>query len=155
MEGGISDFGRMSVLGDAHEAGKVFHRAWNDAVTAEPPDYDAEEYRRRFGHNLRLARTSLVPNPDQVEALVSTYHPDLREKWRKIFRDSVGISQKQLSELSGVEQGYISSIENEGVNFTVETMAALSGALGVDLSDLLLPEDEFADLLRPYRGKAD
>lgn len=45
-----------------------------------------------------------------------------------------GLTQKRLSELTGIDQGEISRIERGGVNATEDTLARVGHALGVELS---------------------
>lgn len=54
------------------------------------------------------------------------------------FRKAQNLSQKQLSDLSGVSKGYISNIElGNGKTISFEKLEALAKALNVNLDDLV------------------
>lgn len=56
----------------------------------------------------------------------------------KTYREQRRMTQDELSEKSGVSQGYISKLEREKpVNITLETLEALAAALGIDVIDVL------------------
>ena len=58
----------------------------------------------------------------------------------KEVRQSREISQKELAKRSGVPRATICGIETGAKdNVTVKTLQALASALGVQLSDLILP----------------
>jgi transcriptional regulator with XRE-family HTH domain len=61
----------------------------------------------------------------------------------RVFREERGLTQEQLSEISGFSQQYISTLEVGHRNPTVITVYELAQALGVD----------FLDLVRPRRGE--
>lgn len=71
----------------------------------------------------------------------------------KYVRDSVGISQAQLSELTGVVREQISRIENGQINPTLETVYKLSTALQIPLSDLFDFEIESKVMSKDMRIK--
>lgn len=47
-----------------------------------------------------------------------------------------GMTQVELSELSGVTQSTISQLENNGKNATVEVLSKIAAALNVEVADL-------------------
>lgn len=47
------------------------------------------------------------------------------------------ISQEKLSELTGISQQFICSIETEKVNPSVETLLKISNALNITINDLI------------------
>lgn len=53
------------------------------------------------------------------------------------IRERRGLTQMELSQLAGVSQSVISSIENECVSPTVRVLQKLAKALGVSVSELL------------------
>lgn len=55
------------------------------------------------------------------------------------LRKEQGISQKQLGELTGLDQAYISSLEGYFVNPTLQVQAKLARELGVPVSALAMP----------------
>ncbi len=65
---------------------------------------------------------------------------------RKLFarnmqrvRKELGISQEKLAELAGLHRTYISSVEREGRNVTIDNMEQIAIALDVPLYCLLMP----------------
>ena len=52
-------------------------------------------------------------------------------------RRRLGLSQEELAHRSGLHRTYITDVERGVRNMTVETMAKLSKALGVSLTDLV------------------
>lgn len=62
----------------------------------------------------------------------------------KYFRQSLGLTVKQLSEKANVSVGYISDIENnkETVNPTKETMERISRALNSSVQAIFFPGEE-------------
>ena len=68
---------------------------------------------------------------------------------RKLVGDNVcrirkekGLTQEQLSELSGLSQQYISDLERGKRNPTIVTIYELAQALGVGHLELLSPESD-------------
>ncbi|WP_394549970.1 helix-turn-helix domain-containing protein [Pantoea sp. SGAir0183] len=59
---------------------------------------------------------------------------------RKI-RQSQGISQEKLADLCDLHRTYVSSVERGERNITVDNMERLATALGVDIRELLEPND--------------
>ncbi|MCT4708362.1 helix-turn-helix transcriptional regulator [Enterobacteriaceae bacterium H16N7] len=59
---------------------------------------------------------------------------------RKI-RQTRGISQEKLADLCDLHRTYVSSVERGERNITVDNMERLAIALGVDIRELLNPND--------------
>ena len=59
---------------------------------------------------------------------------------RKI-RQSQGISQEKLADLCDLHRTYVSSVERGERNSAVDNMERLAIALGVDIRELLEPND--------------
>ncbi|WP_374510453.1 helix-turn-helix domain-containing protein [Niveibacterium sp.] len=59
---------------------------------------------------------------------------------RKV-RTSQGISQEKLADLCDLHRTYVSSVERGERNITVDNMERLAVALGVDIRELLNPDD--------------
>lgn len=59
---------------------------------------------------------------------------------RKI-RTSKGISQEKLADMCDLHRTYVSSVERGERNITVDNMERLALALGVDIRELLNPDD--------------
>lgn len=55
------------------------------------------------------------------------------------FRLARGLTQEQLSELSGLSQQYISGLEQGRRNPTVVTLFEIAQALGIKPADLITP----------------
>lgn len=60
----------------------------------------------------------------------------------KEARVSQGISQEKLAELCNLHRTYVSSVERGERNITVDNMERLAKALGVDLRELLKPDEQ-------------
>lgn len=54
-------------------------------------------------------------------------------------RAGLGLDQKGLAERMGVDQSWISGIENARVNATLEMLSKLAWALGTTMANLLTP----------------
>lgn len=59
----------------------------------------------------------------------------------KKVRTSKGISQEKLADLCDLHRTYVSSVERGERNITVDNMERLAIALGVDIRELLNPDD--------------
>ena len=69
--------------------------------------------------------------PDDVaERLVNGESPV------KVFREYRGLTQRQLGELAGINQAYVSQIEANARAGTVEVLKRIAEGLRVDLDDL-------------------
>jgi len=53
------------------------------------------------------------------------------------YRRAVGLSQEELALRIGLDQAYISRIESERLNPTLETIAELAAAMGISIEELL------------------
>ncbi len=58
------------------------------------------------------------------------------------YREAKGLTQEQLSELSGFGQNYLSDLERGRRNPTVVTVYELAQALGATPADLLTPKKD-------------
>ncbi|WP_236651155.1 helix-turn-helix domain-containing protein [Aquabacterium fontiphilum] len=57
----------------------------------------------------------------------------------KTERLARGISQEALAELAGMHRTYVGSVERGERNIAVDNMEALANAMGLDVSELLVP----------------
>jgi transcriptional regulator with XRE-family HTH domain len=55
------------------------------------------------------------------------------------LRKERGISQEKLAELAGLHRTYISAVERQGRNITIDNMEQIALALEVPLHELLKP----------------
>jgi len=60
----------------------------------------------------------------------------------KNLREARGLSQQELSRLSGVAYGYISDLENNKCNPSLRTLEKLAMALDVNVTDLIADESQ-------------
>ena len=60
----------------------------------------------------------------------------------KKIRLSKGFSQESLADECGLHRTYVSSVERGERNITVDNMEKLALALGVDIRDLLNPNEQ-------------
>lgn len=72
----------------------------------------------------------------------------------KIFRGKLGISQEALADLAGLHRTYISQVEREIVNVSLDNLVLLAAALGVQVTDLLCEPREEAVPLKTGRKPA-
>ncbi|WP_027216792.1 helix-turn-helix domain-containing protein [Butyrivibrio fibrisolvens] len=59
----------------------------------------------------------------------------------KSYRNEKGLSQEDLADLSGLHRTYISAIERERRNISIENIEKIACALNVPPHYLLLPTD--------------
>lgn len=59
----------------------------------------------------------------------------------KRYRLAANLSQEKLAELAGLHRTYISSIEREKRNISIENIEQIAHALDVDAYKLLIPID--------------
>lgn len=77
---------------------------------------------------------------------------EVGERLRRL-RQNANLSVAQLSELTGVAKGTISTLERGGGNPTIMTLAALSGPLSTTPSELIDPESRLRhDALKRLSG---
>ena len=60
----------------------------------------------------------------------------------KKYRAVKGLSQEALADLSGLHRTYISAIERERRNISIENIENIASALDVDAYQLLIPSDQ-------------
>lgn len=60
----------------------------------------------------------------------------------KKYRNNKQLSQEQLAFLSGLHRTYISAIECEKRNITIENIAKIAEVLEIEPYELLMEEDE-------------
>jgi transcriptional regulator with XRE-family HTH domain len=83
----------------------------------------------------------------------------------RTIRTKSTLSQTQLAKKAGLTARYISRIENDPQNLTIETMQKIAGVLGVEIADLIgIPSnfpapknsgealDQAVSLLQSYRS---
>lgn len=68
----------------------------------------------------------------------------------KEIREARGWTQADLSAASGINQGYLSKMENGTANATMDKIKAVSAALGVDDYELFAPSDVKARILLAF-----
>lgn len=99
----------------------VMSRREFDALLARAGDEDAED---RMTLLLAAEARAHAPLPPQVSAAILAGESIVRafRKWR-------GRTQSQLAADSGINQGYLSEVENGTKNATPETLAKIAKAL--------------------------
>lgn len=93
---------------------------------------DAAHANRILADIARGSESSLTS--EQADALLAAKTP--LAFWRK----HRGMTQKALSKLIGVAQGFISEIENGSKTGDVQTLAAAARVLEISLDDLVIPK---------------
>jgi len=72
----------------------------------------------------------------------------------KVLRSKQGISQEELAGRAGLHRTYISQVEREIVNVSLDNLVVLAGALGVAVETLLMEPTESATPLKPGRKRS-
>lgn len=57
----------------------------------------------------------------------------------KMHRESRGLSQDKLAEMTGLTQAYLSSIERRETNASMLVMAQISRGLDIPMAELVMP----------------
>ncbi len=65
----------------------------------------------------------------------------------KMLRDKSGLNQDQIAQFLGVDQSYISKLENDVRQFPVDALEKLCSLYGCEMADLLSPDDSLVDNL--------
>ncbi|MDA0558315.1 helix-turn-helix domain-containing protein [Burkholderia pseudomallei] len=73
----------------------------------------------------------------------------------KVFRSKRDISQEALADRAGLHRTYISQVERELINVSLDNIVLLAEALGVQVTDLLGEPGELAVPLKPGRKRKD
>ena len=60
-------------------------------------------------------------------------------------RQSLGLTQKDISEMTGLKTTFISAVENDKRNLGVHTASKIAAAIALHPSSILFPEDFSAD----------
>ena len=60
----------------------------------------------------------------------------------KIYRKKIGLSQEELADLSGLHRTYISAVERERRNISIDNIEKIACALNIPAHYLLLPIDK-------------
>lgn len=63
-----------------------------------------------------------------------------------------GLSQESLAVDADVDRGYVSGIERQSFNPTIDIIDRLASALSIDIAELFLKLDEGADAPQPLRS---
>jgi len=56
-------------------------------------------------------------------------------------RESLGLTQKDVSELTGIKTTFLSAVENDKRNLGVDTASKIAAAIGLHPSSILFPDD--------------
>lgn len=59
----------------------------------------------------------------------------------KVFRQMKKISQEELADIAELHRTYVSSVERGERNISIDNMEKLAKALGVDVRELLSPDN--------------
>ena len=62
------------------------------------------------------------------------------------YRTDKGLSQEALADLAGLHRTYISAIERERRNISIDNIENIASALDVDAYQLLIPNNKTNDL---------
>lgn len=60
----------------------------------------------------------------------------------KKYRQEMGVSQEKLAELSGLHRTYISAVERERRNISIENIEHIANALGIDAALLFNSQED-------------
>lgn len=56
-------------------------------------------------------------------------------------RESLGLTQKDVFELTGIKSTFLSAVENDKRNLGVDTASKIAAAIGLHPSSILFPDD--------------
>jgi ribosome-binding protein aMBF1 (putative translation factor) len=96
--------------------------------------------------SVRVVAVPLLVLPDSIElgkGPIKRASPVSKEVRARVARnlisarESAGLSQRQLASVSGVSQRLISQLEAGITNASLDKLAALASALGIELKDLV------------------
>lgn len=59
----------------------------------------------------------------------------------KARRESLGLTQKDIFELTGIKSTFLSAVENDKRNLGVDTASKIAAAIGLHPSSILFPQD--------------
>ncbi len=68
------------------------------------------------------------------------------------LRTERGVSQERLAADAGVDRAYISELEREQGNASVDLLDRLAGVLGVDVGEFLRTPVAGAEMVKPLRA---
>ena len=68
------------------------------------------------------------------------------------IRVARGLSQESLAVDANVDRGYVSGIERQTFNPTIDVLDRLAGALTTDIAEFFIEPDENASAPRPLRS---
>ena len=90
-----------------------------------------------------------VKNKYSCQRLALRHQPGQNMPMNRIkeIREAKGWTQADLAAASGVNQGYLSKMENGTANATMDKIRLVSSALGVDDFELFAPSDVKARLM--------
>ena len=72
----------------------------------------------------------------------------------KELREKNGISQRSMAEYLGVDQSYISKVESDERNLSVELLTKISNLFICDIEDLVNTSKTIKPFVMPFRKKA-
>lgn len=59
----------------------------------------------------------------------------------RVRRESLGLTQKDVFELTGIKTTFLSAVENDKRNLGVDTATKIAAAIGLHPSSILFPDD--------------
>jgi len=71
--------------------------------------------------------------------------------WLKDMREQKGLSQQELADKMGIDQGTIAKIENGRWNFGIDTITMF--AIHLDFFQFFIPKDSKGDLAKTMRER--
>ena len=114
-----------------------------DTVTLRRVDFeavledleDAEDRNAVLEHDLAVARGDLTPalTVEELDRLLTGESPV------KVWRQKIGMTQRQLATHAGVSQSQLAEIETGAKAGSIDTLRKLAAALKVDLDALVPP----------------
>jgi len=88
------------------------------------------------------------------DCIASFHKAQIATDIRRAISKTPGLTQSKLAEVMGCSKQYIHEALNESVNFTIDTLAKFSAALGRTLVARLLAEDEAMPVIPANRLEA-
>lgn len=123
------------LIGKLHSGLTTIGESVDDPNSIDPDDIVSNESHQNITLQTQPDRQQLLESPANLIEL-DQFLTSLGERISQLRRGA-GLTQIQLSQLSGLDRAYLSSIENGRQNVTIGAIYKISAALQINLQELL------------------